>query len=95
MQTFPANRRTGKYVGRVRGWLYLLLPILFVGIATALALPPPHILAGILVMTVPAASNGFVVARAMGGDAELYADILVWQTILSIIAIPIYLGFVP
>ena len=41
---------------------------------------------------VPAASNGYIVARAMGGDAELYADMLAWQTLLSMVAIPAYLA---
>lgn len=43
---------------------------------------------------VPAAMNGYIVARKMGGDAELYASTLTLQTIVSFFLIPmvIWLG---
>jgi predicted permease len=47
-----------------------------------------------LVLSVPAASNGYIVAKQMGGNAELYADILSWQTILSMFALPFYVTVV-
>jgi predicted permease len=46
-------------------------------------------LAGVLIFAVPAAANGYVVAQRMGGDADLYADILTWQTILSLGLLPL------
>ena len=49
---------------------------------------------GILVFAVPAATNGFIVARMMGGDAATYADMLAWQTLLCLIAIPFYAALV-
>lgn len=71
-----------------------VLPVIFLGLANLLALSPVETLAGLLVMAVPAATNGYVVARNMGGDTELYADILVYQTLLSMIAIPLYAALV-
>jgi len=63
------------------GW-FLLLAYLF-------GLPPEHRLVGALLFGAPAASNGYVVARQMGGDAPLYADILTWQTLLSTALLPV------
>ncbi len=70
------------------------LPLVFLGLAATFGLTPAETLAGLLVTAVPAASNGYVVARAMGGDTELYADILLYQTLLSMISIPFYAAFV-
>ena len=67
----------------------VLAPALFVGVALALGLDHGTVLAGSLVFVVPAASNGYIVARQMGGDAELYAAILTWQTLLGVALIPV------
>jgi predicted permease len=70
------------------------MPLVFLGLANVFGLSSTETLAGLLVTAVPAASNGYVVARTMGGDTELYADILVYQTLLSMAAIPIYASLV-
>ncbi len=67
-------------------------PLIFLAIGILFGLSAPELVAGILVTAVPAASNGFIVARAMGGDAEMYADVLAWQTLVSLLALPIYLA---
>lgn len=64
----------------------------FVGLAAAFGLSALETLAGILIFAVPSASNGFIVARAMGGDADLYADLLAWQVLLCLVAIPAYVA---
>ena len=68
-----------------------LAPLIVLALGLALGLTSEELIAGVLVMAVPAASNGFMVARAMGGDAELYADLLAWQTLATLIALPLYL----
>lgn len=70
----------------------LLCPLLFLGLASGLGLDQLETLAGLLVCAVPAASNGYILARQMGGNAELYADILTWQTVLSLITLPVLTG---
>lgn len=78
-------------------WRTMLGLILRPGLSSALllliapmfALTPEQTLAGIFVLGVPAATNGYVVARQMGGDADLYADVMTWQTILSLIWLPV------
>jgi predicted permease len=42
--------------------------------------------------SVSTAMNGFVLARQMGGDAELYAAIVSLQVVLSVVTIPLMLG---
>ncbi|PID35694.1 MAG: hypothetical protein CR993_08600 [Rhodobacterales bacterium] len=66
-----------------------LMLILFLAIGTAFGLSNPELLAGAFVLGVPAASIGFVMARKMGGDADLYADTITWQLLLSLVALPI------
>ncbi|MCU0830312.1 MAG: AEC family transporter [Rhizobiaceae bacterium] len=50
-------------------------------------------MAGVIALcaAVPTAMNGYVVARALGGDAPLYAAVVTQQTLLSFVTIPIWL----
>jgi predicted permease len=43
--------------------------------------------------SVPSASNAYVLARQMGGDAPLLAQILVIQTFLAVITMPAFITF--
>jgi len=45
----------------------------------------------LIASAVPTAMNGYVLARKMGGDAELYATISTVQTVVSFITIPLFL----
>ncbi|WP_424942276.1 AEC family transporter [Aliiroseovarius crassostreae] len=60
----------------------------FLVLAPIFSLTPEETLAGIFVFGVSCATNGYVVARQMGGDADLYADVMTWQTVLSLILLP-------
>ena len=62
---------------------------IFLAVATGLGLAQTEVLMGIIVLVGPAASNGYILAKKMGGDADLYADILAWQTILSMLILPL------
>ncbi len=62
---------------------------LFLVIAALLGLPPEHRLIGALVFIAPTASNGYIIARQMGGDAPLYADIMTLQTLLTLLLLPL------
>lgn len=74
------------------GLRLLLCPSVFLALALALGLTTQEALAGVLIFSVPAAANGYVVAQRMGGDAGLYADVLTWQTILSMITLPVLIS---
>ena len=75
------------------------IDVLFIGIGPEVGrLPAPLAAAldaaGLMVetMATPTAANGYIVARQMGGDADLYADILTWQTVLAVLSIPFILS---
>lgn len=80
------------------GWIALsvffklfLSVIVFVGFAKIFTLPFEPYVAGVLMMVAPAATNGYVVAKKMGGDAEFYAYGLTWQTVLCGLSVPFWL----
>ena len=41
----------------------------------------------------PAASNGYVLARQMGGDAPMLAQVLTIQTTLAVLTMPVFIAF--
>lgn len=48
-----------------------------------------NIAAPLLVVATPAATAGYIVARQMGGDAELYAYIMSWQLVAAVLTFPL------
>lgn len=70
------------------GLRLMISPLIFWAVAHYLGLSGQQVLAGLIVTAVPTAANGYLVARQMGGDAELYADILTWQTVIAVLSIP-------
>jgi len=42
---------------------------------------------------VPAASNSYILARQMGGDAPLMAQIITVETLIAVVTMPIAIGF--
>jgi predicted permease len=41
---------------------------------------------------VPSASNAYVLARQMGGDAPLLAQILALQTVVAVFTMPLFIA---
>lgn len=70
----------------------VIAPALLLLIAPFFELSAVETVCGMLIVSTPAAANGYVVARALGGDAELYAVIMSWQFVASIVSIPIILN---
>ena len=70
----------------------LLYPAIVIGLAVALGLQGEQLAYLALCASVPTAMNGYVVARQMGGDAELYAAATTVQTALSFLSIPLALA---
>lgn len=66
-----------------------LCPAIFFTLAHLFGLGAIETLAIALVFAVPAASNGYIIAQHMGGDTDLYADIMTWQTVLSVPLLPL------
>jgi len=71
-----------------------LSPGVFIVLAIIFELNVSETLAGVLIFAVPAAANGYIVAQRMGGDADLYADIMTWQILLSLALLPAWAALV-
>lgn len=70
----------------------ILYPVLVLGAALALGLDGQQLSYLALCAAVPTAMNGYVLARQMGGDAELYAAITTIQTVAAFFTIPLVLA---
>ena len=92
-----AGLRPGDMVSpRLALWLPVVIKlVVFPAVTIALALAfglrgvELHYLA--LCAAVPTAMNGYLMARQMGGDAELYAAVTTLQTAMSFFTIPVVL----
>lgn len=73
----------------------LLAPAIFILLGSWVGLVPLQLLIGAMVMAVPAAANGYIIARRMGGNAGLYADIMTWQAIAGMLVLPGLLYLLP
>lgn len=72
----------------------LVMPALAVGIGVALGLGEVDLLIVAVGASVPSAPNGYVLARQMGGDAPLLAEMLTVQTILAAVTMPLVIALV-
>ncbi|GHG30881.1 AEC family transporter [Paracoccus aerius] len=69
-----------------------LCPAIFLVCGLMLSLPGSQIASGLLATAAPGASAGYILARQMGGDAEFFADIFTWQTVLAAASLPLWLA---
>ncbi len=69
----------------------VLLPAIAVAFALMLGVTGMDFVILVLATAVPTAINGYVLARTMGGDAELYAATLTAQVIVSFVTLPLFL----
>ncbi len=70
----------------------VIYPAMVLGLALVLGLTGPQVSYLALCAAVPTAMNGYVLARQMGGDAELYAAIATVQTAVAFVTIPLVLA---
>ena len=69
----------------------VLAPLLAMLVGQAFGLDHLQTVCAMLVVATPTATNGYIVARQMGGDAELYAIILNWQLVVAVVAFPAWI----
>ncbi|MEP3429623.1 MAG: AEC family transporter [Roseibium sp.] len=69
----------------------VLMPLLGFGFANVFGVTGPALAAVIIACSVPCASNSYLLARQMGGDAKLMAEIITLQTLAATITIPLAL----
>jgi len=67
---------------------FVLMPFATAAICFWFGLNREAIIVAVLFQSLPTASSAYVMARQLGGDAELMAGIVAFQTIVAIIAVP-------
>lgn len=72
----------------------IAMPALAIGLALLFGLGGVNLAVVACCASVPAASNSYVLAKQMGGDAPLLAQILTLQTMLAALTMPIVISIV-
>jgi predicted permease len=72
----------------------ILMPALAIGLAQAFSLTGSNLVITAVCAAVPCSSSAYVLARQMGGDAPLLAQIITLQTILAAITMPVVIALV-
>lgn len=72
----------------------IVMPAFAIAFALAFGLSGPNLVIVACCASVPAASSAYVLARQMGGDAPLVAEVLTLQTALAVITMPIIITLV-
>jgi len=71
---------------------FILLPVVAMTLASYLGISELNQQVLLVLVLLPTATSSYVLAKQLGGDAELMATIITVQTLLSAIWIPIVLG---
>jgi malonate transporter len=79
---------------RAAHWLSIglklfILPVIAITIARMAGVSGDDLAIVAIATTVPTASGGYILAKQMGGDAPLMAEIITIQTLLAIVTMPI------
>jgi len=69
----------------------VFMPLLAFGFAGLFGVTGPALAIVIIASSVPCASNSYLLARQMGGDAKLMAEIITLQTLAATVTIPLAL----
>jgi predicted permease len=85
-------RRLSASVGISTALRLALMPLLASLFATAFGITGAPLAVTVLCAAVPTASGSYVLARQMGGDAPLMAEIITVQTLIGLLTIPIALA---
>jgi predicted permease len=72
----------------------VVMPIIAVSLGLAFGLSGANLAIVACCASVPTASSAYVLARQMGGNAPLVAEILTLQTALAVITMPIAIALV-
>jgi malonate transporter len=72
----------------------IVMPAIAIAFARVAGLSGANLTVVACCASVPAASNAYILARQMGGDAPLMAQILTVQTVLAIVTMPLAIALV-
>ena len=73
---------------------YVLMPVLGIALALSFGVTGSSLVIVAVCSAVPTSSSAYVLARQMGGDAPLLAQIITLQTVLAAITMPIVIALV-
>jgi len=65
------------------------LPTLAIGVALLLGISGTPLAIAVISASVPTATSSYILARQLGGDAPLAANLIAMQTVLSLITMPV------
>ncbi|AWM87282.1 AEC family transporter [Microvirga sp. 17 mud 1-3] len=71
----------------------LVLPLVAVGLARLSGVTGDDIAVTVIAASVPSASSAYVLARQMGGNAPLMAEILILQLLVAAVSLPVLIAF--
>ncbi|CAN5367627.1 AEC family transporter [soil metagenome] len=71
----------------------LVMPVMAIALGMAFGLSGTSLAVVACCASVPSASNGYILARQMGGDAPLLAQILTIQTVLAVLTMPVFIAW--
>ncbi|MDB5567904.1 MAG: Auxin Efflux Carrier [Tardiphaga sp.] len=71
-----------------------VMPLIATALGMAFGLSGTSLAVVACCASVPSASNGYILARQMGGDAPLLAQILTLQTALAVLTMPVFITLV-
>lgn len=75
------------------GLKLVVMPLIAIGLGIAFGLTGISLAVVACAAAVPSASNGYVLARQMGGDAPMLAQVLTIQTALAVLTMPVFIAF--
>ncbi|WP_297118829.1 AEC family transporter [Thalassospira sp.] len=84
-----AARRAGFPVGISTVGKLMLSPAIAAGLCLALGLPATELAAVVLYAALPCSASAYVLARLMGGDAQMMASIITVHTLAAIATMPV------
>ena len=70
-----------------------IMPVVTIALGLAFGLSGTSLAVVACCASVPSASNGYILARQMGGDAPLLAQILSLQTLLAVLTMPVFIAY--
>jgi len=86
-----ALRRTGLLTVAWSLVRLLALPLLAAGLAMALGVRGASLAIIVIAAATPTATNGYILARQLGGDAPFMANLIATQTLLACLTMPLLL----
>ena len=84
-------RRPGIRLGLATALRLLLMPLLAAGFASLLGVNGMARGVAVIAAAVPTASASYALARKLGGDAKLMAEIFTMQTLFALVTLPFFL----